>query len=262
MERLQKIMADAGLASRRHCEEMITEGLVKVNGKVVKRLPVFVDLEHDSIIVNGRKLKIEPKVYYLLNKPKKVVCTNADPQGRLRAIDLLKGVRHRVFPVGRLDTDSNGLLLMTNDGELANQLTHPRYGVSKTYQVTASGWITGDEIQKLKKGIHLQQGRAHMERIKIQHRNSRRTVLEITLQEGQNRQIRRMLARLGHSVKELTRIRLGPLSLRALGPGRFRPLTSQEVKKLHQAGSRPVGNQSSDRRPPKRKTPPIKSKNH
>jgi len=225
-------MAEAGVASRRQCEEMICQGLVKINGTVVNKLPVFVEPTCDVIVVSGVRLKIEPKVYYLLNKPKKVVCTNSDPAGRLRAVDLLKNVKFRVYPVGRLDTDSKGLLIMTNDGELANQLTHPRYGVAKTYVAEAAGWVTGEDIRKLKKGIHLEQGKACMESIKILQRNSKQTNLEIVLREGRNRQIRRMLARLGHSVHQLTRVRIGPLTLRGLGPGKFRQLKPAEVKSL------------------------------
>lgn len=225
------------MASRRHCEEMIRQGQVKVNGKTVKKLPIFVDTSQDIVYVAGKKLRFEPKVYYLLHKPKKVVCTNSEQEKRLRAIDLLRDVKCRVYPVGRLDTDSKGLLIMTNDGELANQLTHPRYGVSKTYLVEVDGWVTGDEVQKLKKGIWLQYGRASMEKIIIRQRNSHRTILEIVLKEGQNRQIRRMLSRLSHSVKGLTRIKIGPLSLYGLGPGKFRPLKPKEVEKLRRQAS-------------------------
>jgi len=232
MERLQKVMAEAGIASRRHCEEMILDGQVKVNGKVITELPCFVDPGHDIIIIGGRKLHAEKKVYYLLNKPKKAICTNEDPQGRLRAIDLLPGVRQRVYPVGRLDNDSQGLLLMTNDGELANQLTHPRYGVVKTYLVELAEAISEDDVEKLKKGIHLEQGKASAEKVVVIHSGPKQSMLEIWLREGRNRQIRRMLARLGYSVKQLTRIRIGKLSLRGLGPGKFRELTEDEVKHL------------------------------
>lgn len=233
MERLQKVMAEAGIASRRHCEELILDGQVKVNGKVVRDLPCFVEPGHDTIVVGGRKLlPVQRKVYYLLNKPKKVFCTNSDPQGRVCAVDLITGVRERVYPVGRLDADSQGLLLMTNDGELANQLTHPRYGVVKTYLVELDESITSDDVEKLKKGIHLEQGKASAEKVVIVRSGPKQTLLEIWLREGRNRQIRRMLARLGYSVKQLTRIRIGKLSLRGLGPGKFRPLTDEEVKHL------------------------------
>jgi len=232
LERLQKVMAAAGIASRRHCEEMIRQGEVTVNGKLVEDLPVMVDPAKDRIVVAGRRLRTEQKVYFLLNKPKKVVCTNFDPQGRRRAIDLLTRVKQRVFPVGRLDTDSRGLLIMTNDGELANQLTHPRYGIIKTYVAEIEGSLSPEEITKLKKGIHLEQGKAAMGKIKIVRRGPKRSLLEISLREGRNRQIRRMLLRLGHPVKHLTRTRIGPLSLRGLGPGKFRPLTAREIKSL------------------------------
>ena len=225
-------MAEAGIASRRASETMIRDGLVKVNGKVVIDLPVLVDPQHDTIVVQGRKLRLEPKVYFLLNKPRKVICTNADPQGRRRAIDLLTGVKERVYPVGRLDTDSQGLLILTNDGELANQLTHPRYGITKTYVADVDGQATAETINKLKKGIYLPQGKAYVENVKILRCGPRRSLLEIALREGRNRQIRLMLLRLGHKIRRLTRVSIGRLTLRGLGVGRFRPLTAAEVKAL------------------------------
>lgn len=234
-ERLQKVMAEAGIASRRHCEEMIRDGLVKVNGQVVSTLPVLIDPQQDRIIVSGRRLRFESKRYFLQNKPKNVVCTNYDPQGRRRAVDLLRGVKERVYPVGRLDADSRGLLILTNDGELANLLTHPRYGVIKTYVAEIDGRITGEELAKLKKGMYLPQGRASAERVKILRRGPKRSLLEITLREGRNRQIRRMLQRLSHPVRQLTRVRIGRLTLRGLGPGKCRPLTEAEVKSLRQS---------------------------
>ena len=244
-ERLQKVMAEAGIASRRHCEEMIRDGLVKVNGTVVRKLPVLVEPPHDTIVVAGRKLRCEQKVYFLLNKPRHVVCTNSDPEGRKRAIDLLVGVKQRVYPVGRLDADSQGLLILTNDGELANQLTHPRYGVLKTYVAELTGRLTGEEIDRLVRGVHLAQGKAGMESVQIMRRGPKHTVMEISLREGRNRQIRRMLARIGHRVRRLTRVRIGRLTLRGLGPGKFRALTPAEVKALRKlvgsAASEPQG---------------------
>ncbi|MBI9019086.1 MAG: rRNA pseudouridine synthase [Phycisphaerae bacterium] len=234
MERLQKVMADAGIASRRHCEEMITEGKVKVNGTVVNKLPVMVEPDHDVILVEGRKLRFSPKVYYLLNKPKKVICTNIDPQGRVRAIDMLPpAVKQRVYPVGRLDTDSQGLIILTNDGDLANQLTHPSYGVTKTYVCEIASKIDGNDIEKLKKGFYvLYRGRVTMDRVKILKRGLHGSVIEITLKEGRNRQIRRMLSKLGHKVKKLTRVKIGPIDDRGLGVGKCRPLTNKEVEQL------------------------------
>jgi len=225
-------MAEAGIGSRRHCEDIIREGLVKVNGTVVLKLPVLVDPKQDRIVVDGRRLKFEQKVYYLLNKPKKVVCTNSDPQGRTRAIDLLKGVKERVYPVGRLDADSKGLVIMTNDGELANHLTHPKYGVAKTYIAEVAGAVSGEDIEKLQKGMYLPQGKASVSRVKILRRGPKQSLLEITLQEGRNRQIKVMLRRLGHSVKQLTRVKIGRLILKGLGVGKYRALTTVEVKAL------------------------------
>jgi len=234
-ERLQKVMAEAGIASRRHCEQMIRDGLVKVNGSQVTALPVLVDPRQDRIIVSGRRLRFEPKVYFLQNKPKNVVCTNYDPQGRRRAVDLLRGVKERVYPVGRLDADSKGLLILTNDGELANLLTHPRYGVVKTYVAEIDGRIAGESLSKLKKGMYFAEGRASAQEVKILRRGPKRSLLEITLREGRNRQIRRMLLRLGHPVRQLTRVRIGRLTLRGLGPGKCRPLTDTEVKLLRRS---------------------------
>ncbi len=248
MERLQKLMAEAGVASRRHSEQMIRDGLVRVNGQTVRELPVLVDPDHDVVVVQGKKLRFEPKVYFLLHKPKKVVSTNYDPQGRPRAIDLLKTVRERVYPVGRLDADSRGLLLLTNDGELANQLTHPRYGVPKTYVAEIAGTLSGPEIAELRSGIRLEaKGPAAMHRVTVLRRGPQESLLEITLTEGRNRQIRRMLARLGKRVRHLTRVRMGPLTLKGLGVGKFRPLTVAEVRALRKAAETP-----SKRRKPSR----------
>ena len=249
MERLQKIMARAGVASRRHCEDMIRDGLVKVNGRVVHDLPVLVDPSCDTIVVSGRPLRREHKVYFLLNKPRNVVCTNFDPQGRRRVVDLITGVTQRIYPVGRLDADSKGLLLLTNDGELANRLTHPRYGVVKTYIAEIDGSLAADEISRLGRGIYLREAKASADRIKILRRGPRRSLVEISLREGRNRQIRRMLVRLGHPVRRLTRIRIGPLTLHGLGVGRFRQLTTSEVSALRRLmKDRPAG---TGRRPVK-----------
>lgn len=231
-ERLQKVMADAGIASRRRCEGMIREGLVTVNRKLVDELPAFVDKKKDRIVVDGKRLKFEQKVYLLLHKPKKVVCTNSDPEGRVRAIDLLRGVKERVYPVGRLDADSKGLLILTNDGDLANALTHPRYGVPKVYTVEVKGTVRGETLDKLRRGVWLGRDKAKIEQVKILKRGPKMSMLEINLREGRNRQIRRMLARVGHPVIQLTRHKIGRLSIRGLGPKKFRPLTPAEVKSL------------------------------
>jgi 23S rRNA pseudouridine2605 synthase len=245
-ERLHKVMAEAGVASRRQCEEMIRQGLVRVNSHIPETFPVLVDVATDRITVNGRALRIAPKVYYLLYKPKNILCTNFDPQGRTRAVDLLGKIPFRVFPVGRLDADSKGLIIMTNDGELTNLLTHPRYGVLKSYVAEIDGLLTQEEIDKLEKGVRLSHGKAGAEKISITHRGRHRTRLEITLREGQNRQIRRMLAHLGHEVRDLTRIRIGPLSLRGMQPGMYRPLSKSEVEKLIRSAQKPKAGQKRD----------------
>ena len=158
-ERLQKVMADAGIASRRRCEGMIREGLVTVNRKLVDELPAFVNKQKDRIVVDGKRLKFEQKVYFLLHKPKKVVCTNSDPEGRVRAIDLLRGVKERVYPVGRLDADSKGLLIMTNDGDLAQRIAHPRFQVPKVYRVTVKGLPDQVKVEMLRSYVFRSTGK-------------------------------------------------------------------------------------------------------
>lgn len=240
IERLQKVMAAAGIASRRECEHIILDGRVQVNGKAVSEMPVLVDAERDRITVDGVPLRREKKVYYLLHKPVGVHCTNYDPDNRTRVLDLLPGVKARVYSVGRLDADSSGLLLMTNDGELAEHLTHPRYGVPKTYRAHVSGRVTEEAIEQMRKGIWLAEGKAQVAGAKIIHADSRQSVVEITLREGRNREVRRILARLSHPVRKLIRIRIGPLSLRNLPVGRYRPLTKEEFRSLMHTAARPA----------------------
>jgi len=193
----------------------------------------------DEIAVDGRRLKVDRKVYFLLHKPKGVHCTNYDPEGRPRAVDLLGGVHERVFPVGRLDAETTGLLLMTNDGELAEQLTHPRHGVPRTYRAHVNGQVTEEQLADLRKGVWLAEGKTRVSETSIIHAARDQSVVEITLREGRNREVRRVLARIGHAVRKLIRIRIGPLSLRGLGPGEFRPLTSAEVNLLKKYKPRP-----------------------
>ncbi len=262
--RLHKVLAASGLGSRRACEQMILEGLVSVNGQVVSKLPVLVDPKRDRIIVEGQPLPratrasraqtVRPAklVYYLLNKPKGVICTNRDRSDqrevnpkRWRAIDLLPEVRQRLVSVGRLDVASRGLLIMTNDGDLVNLLTHPRYGVSKTYRLRIDGYLKKSDIERLKKGLWLTKDRpgpkdaqpAGAASVKIIHRDRGRTILEVVLREGRNRQIRRMIARLGYKVRDLIRIRIGQLSIKSLPIGAYRKLTSRELARLKSAGN-------------------------
>ncbi len=232
LERLQKILARAGVASRRASEDIVTAGRVTVDGEVVSELGAKADLETQDVRLDGRRLRREPLEYWILNKPKGVVCTNDDPAGRTRPVDLVPQSDARLFPVGRLDADSQGLLLLTNDGTLANRLTHPRYEVPKTYQATVDGRVTGKEVQRLLKGVHLAEGKTAPPRVKVVKRTRSRSVLIITLREGRNRQVRRMLARLGHPVRDLVRTRIGRLSIRGLGAGKARRLTRQEIEYL------------------------------
>lgn len=229
--RLQKVMAEAGIDSRRNCEELIKEGVVRVNRKVVDELPAFVDPAQDLITVHGRRLKHAQKVYYLLNKPKGVICTNADPQGRSLAVNLVPQDQ-RVFCVGRLDTDTTGLILITNDNELTNRLTHPRYGVSKRYVATVKGRPEAKQLDSLKRGVRLAEGKVHVSGIKVLKRGVRESTLEVTLKQGLNRQIRRMLASVDLDVKHLKRTRIGRIELKGLGIGRFRALSLREVSYL------------------------------
>jgi 23S rRNA pseudouridine2605 synthase len=231
MQRLQKILAAAGIASRRRCEEIILEGAVCVNGSVADTLPVFADPEKDVITVSGRKIGAARKVYFLLNKPKGVICTNSDPQGRKKAIDIVRS-RERIFCVGRLDADSTGIIILTNDNELANKLTHPRYGLAKTYIVRVSGEISGEQIEKLKKGVWLAEGKTGGAGIKILRRSHKESLLEVTIREGLNREIRRMFAKMELPVRTLARTRIGKINARGLGIGKFRALKGAEVEYL------------------------------
>jgi 23S rRNA pseudouridine2605 synthase len=230
-ERLQKVMASAGVASRRQCEELILAGAVRVNRQVVDQLPAFVDPGTDAITVDGRRLRVPERVYFALNKPKGVICTNRDPQGRKRAIDLVD-CAERVFCIGRLDADTTGLIILTNDSELTNRLTHPRYKVAKQYVATVKGRVDGQAVAKLKKGVWLAEGKTGKAAVKVLKASHKESVIELTIRQGLNRQVRRMLARVGMPVKALKRVSIGKLKLRNLGVGRYRPLTAAEVKAL------------------------------
>ena len=242
-ERIQKVLANAGVASRRAIEEMVRQGRVSVNGRVLIELPILVDPEKDQIEVDDERIRIRGPgtsqlIYILMNKPRGVYSTNVAQGAQTRVIDLLPpDFRARVYPVGRLDAESKGLLLLTNDGDLTNRLTHPRYGIPKTYRAVIDGFITPKTVQELEKGIWLadKSGRGFKtgrNRVKIARRSRDRSVLEITMGEGRNPQVRRMLAGLGHKVRDLTRIRMGPLTLEGLAPGRFRPLSGREIRLL------------------------------
>lgn len=235
-QRLQKVLAAAGIDSRRKCEELILSGEVRVNRKVVDTLPAFVDPDKDVITVSGRAIRVARKVYFLLNKPKGVICTNSDPQGRKKAIDLIH-TNERIFCVGRLDADTTGLIILTNDSELTNRLTHPRYEIAKTYVVRIKGEIAGEQVEKLKKGVWLAEGKTGRAAVKILKLRHNESSIEITIRQGLNRQVRRMLAKIGLPVKSLTRTQLGKLTIRGLGVGKSRTLTRAEVEYLKKATS-------------------------
>lgn len=232
-ERLQKVLAKAGIASRRHAEELITGGKVKVNGKVITELGTKVNAYKDKIQVNGKPLPPqEQKIYLLLNKPRGYVTTLSDERGRKTVLDLLKGVDQRVYPVGRLDYDSEGLLLLTNDGELTQALTHPKHQVKKTYMARVEGIPEPEKLQAMAKGLTLEDGPTAPADVKMTNIQDGRALLQISIHEGRNRQVRRMCEHIGHEVLRLRRTRLGPLELGDLKSGEFRPLTKPELKEL------------------------------
>ena len=243
--RIQKYLSAAGVASRRAVEEMVLEGRIDVNGQLVDKLPCFVDPQADEIRIDGRRIRKRHsrKVYYLLNKPRNVVCTASDPQGRRRAVDLLGpiGDGQRVYCVGRLDADSTGLILLTNDGELTQHLTHPSHGVSKTYTVAVDGRVEPDELDKIKRGVYLGKRRTRAAQVKVLRRSPERTLLEITLREGRNREIRLILLRLGHKVRRLKRVAIGPITDFGLKIGHARALSAKEVTSLRKSGESTKG---------------------
>ena len=241
-ERIQKVLARAGVASRRAIEQMIVDGRVEVNGRLVTKLPCFVTGGADEVRPDGRRVRLgrraAPLKYFLLNKPRGVICTQSDPQGRPRAVDLLPRTRGRVYCVGRLDADSTGLVLLTNDGDLTEHLTHPSHGVVKTYVAQVAGRLSGQAVEKIKAGVHLGGGPTRPAGVKVLRRGPTRTLLEIRLAEGRNREIRRMLAKLGHNVRRLKRVAIGPVTDKGLKVGSFRVLTKAEVATLQRIGRR------------------------
>lgn len=234
MERLQKVIAYAGVASRRKAEQLILEGKVKVNGKVVNTLGTKVS-NSDVIEVNGIKLEKEDKVYYLLYKPRGVLSTVSDDKGRKTVMDFFKNkVHERIFPVGRLDYDTSGLLLLTNDGEFANLMTHPKYKIEKTYIARLKGIPTIENLKKLQKGIMLEDGKTAPAKVSMTtvDRKANKAICEITIHEGRNRQVRRMFDAIGTPVVKLKRERYAFLDLTGLNPGEYRELSKHEVKRL------------------------------
>jgi 23S rRNA pseudouridine2605 synthase len=232
--RLNKFLADHGVASRRRCDELIAGGKVTLDGRIITALGTKVDPERQVVEIDGVLLRGHRRRYYLLNKPKGVVCTNEERELRPRAVDLiLDPEKGRIYTVGRLDEQSEGLILLTNDGEFANRMMHPRYGMEKTYAVKVHGRIDDEALARIRAGVHLSEGRTAGARIVVRKRGRDASQLEVTLREGMNREIRRSFARVGSKVLELKRTRIGPLTDRGLRkPGRWRRLTREEVQAL------------------------------
>lgn len=235
--RLQKYLAHAGVASRRAAEDLIVRGKVRVNGKVVRELGTTVSAE-DRVDVSGTPIVLQTEpTYVLMNKPVNVVTTMRDPQGRRTVADFIPKGLPRVVPVGRLDYDTSGVLLLTNDGELANALTHPRFGVEKIYRAVVKGRLNPEEVHRLQSGVWLQEFRAQGARLRVVAARRETSVVDITIHEGKNRQVRRMFEAVGHPVVELVRLRFGPLKLGDLPPGRSRELTEREKAQLRRVAS-------------------------
>jgi len=236
--RLQKYLAECGFGSRRACEKLIESGSVRIDGASVAEQGVKIDPQVQTVTVDGRPALLEPKIYLILNKPRGYLCTSKDPQGRRTYRELLPDLPARVYTVGRLDFDSEGLILITNDGELCNQLTHPRHEIAKVYTVIASREIKAEEMDLLRRGMKLQGEKMRMAGIEQTRRNAKGFIYRITLKEGRNRQIRRMLSALGIKVKRLRRIRIGPVKMENLGLGQSRPLSSSELNalRMHRQG--------------------------
>lgn len=233
MERLQKVIAHAGICSRRKAEELIKEGKVKVNGNVVKELGVKVS-DSDSIIVDGTKLKSQKKHYYLLFKPKSIISSTADEHGRMTVVDLIDDKSSRVYPIGRLDYDTTGLILMTNDGEFANKMMHPSSKIPKTYIVYADGVIDNEQKKLLETGVVFDGRKSAKAKVKVmdkdfKHNNCK---VSLTIIEGRNHQVKKMFAAVGLHVRKLHRANYGHLNLNGLVPGQYRKLKYNEIQEL------------------------------
>jgi pseudouridine synthase len=234
--RLQKVLAAAGVGSRRHCEEMIGAGRVEVDGEIVRRFGARVDPQTQVIRLDGRRIPArEDLVYMALNKPAGVLTSMSDPRGRPTIADYLGDRGERLFHVGRLDYDTEGLMLLTNDGELAHRLAHPSYGVLKTYLADVAGPLSRDLGRRLMTGVELDDGLATADRFRVVERAGQRALVEITLHEGRKHIVRRMLAEAGHPVSRLVRTQVGPVALGPLKPGTTRRLTTREIGELYAA---------------------------
>lgn len=232
--RIQKLLSEAGVASRRAIEQMILDGRLTVNGRLVAELPCFVNPDKDDIVLDGQAVakRAAAKVYLLLNKPRGVICTPGDPQGRPSVFDIIPPARQRVYCFGQLDHDSAGLVLLTNDGDMTQKLTHARQGLEKRYVIEVDGRMMEPAINAIKSGTYLDGRRTQPAKIKVLQRSPERSMIELDLVETVNREPRRVLAKLGHKVRRLKRIGLGPLSDDGIKIGRFRKLALHEVRAL------------------------------
>lgn len=233
LETLQKRIANSGYTSRRKAETLITEGKVKVNGQVVTELGTKVS-HSDTVEVEGIKIEQEDKMYILFYKPTQVITSVSDDRGRKVVTDYFEDIETRIYPVGRLDYDTSGVLLLTNDGEFTNLMTHPRYHIKKKYVAKLKGYLMREQVKELEQGIELEDGFTQPAQVKIKRQDKEKntTLVEITISEGRNRQVRRMFEYFGHEVNKLTRIQFGPLDLKGLNAGEGRVLTPHEVKTL------------------------------
>jgi 23S rRNA pseudouridine2605 synthase len=235
--RLNKALSAAGLGSRRAVEELMRAGRVAVDGQVVEEMGRRVDLARDRVEVDGSRVVLDQRLrYWMLNKPLGVVSTASDPQGRPTVVDLVPD-DPRVVPVGRLDRETEGLILLTNDGELANLLTHPRYGVEKRYLAEVD-LLPGNAVTRLQQGVELDDGPARAERARVVAGTGRRRMVEVVMLEGRKREVRRLLEAVGAPVRRLVRTAIGPLRLTGLAPGEYRPLRPEEVRDLYRAAGR------------------------
>ncbi len=230
--RLQRYLAACGVGSRRHCEEYITAGRVTVDGKVASELGTRVDPQSQTVTLDGQRLKMERKKYFVLNKPPGVVCTNRDQQGRPRVIDLFPPDGPRLFTVGRLDENSEGLLIVTNDGDLAQKLAHPKYRIYRTYEIQVAGIPTREQLQSMQAGIRFSDGLFRIREARFLKAHGKSSLLQIILTEGQNRELRRLFAKVGHKVQKLKRVAFGPIRLSRLPLGTHRELTREELAEL------------------------------
>lgn len=247
LERLHKVLANAGVASRRRCEELILGGQVTVDGKTVRELGTKVDPSKQKVAFAGQPIRPPKSVTIVLHKPRRCLTTTSDDRQRRTVMQFVEGIRERVYPVGRLDWDSEGLLIMTNDGDLANKLTHPSHKLPRTYHVRLKGEISGDVIEKLRRGVWLSEGKTGPVKVFVKKRDRDMSIVEVTIMEGMNREVRRVFAKYGLKVRRLKRIRLGPLNLGPLAAGQWRTLSQKEIEQLKAPP------------PPPRKAPPKAS---